>query len=127
MRIIVCNIQMFSNDQMIYVFDTETKENIFAQKVDLNSIPDVVCALAHQYGTTEVKLHGDLSFNTLFAQEIIGAAKAAAEYTLTKYSNEKKEVKAKGEVVDEYHKVQLTKVFTDIKEPDVQADVIYEV
>jgi hypothetical protein len=61
------------------------------------------------------------------AQEIIGAAKAAAEYTLTKYSNEKKEVKAKGEVIDEYHKVQLTKVFTDIKEPDVQADVIYEI
>ena len=70
MRVIVCNIQMFSNDQMVYVFDTETKENIFAQKVDLNSIPDVVCALAHQYGATDVKLHGDLSFNTLFAQEI---------------------------------------------------------
>ena len=61
------------------------------------------------------------------AQEIIGAAKAAAEYTLTKYSNEKKEVKKGGEVIDEYQKVQLTKVFTDIKDPDVQADVIYEV
>ena len=61
------------------------------------------------------------------AQEIIGAAKAAAEYTLTKYSNEKKEVKKGGEVVDEYHKVQLTKVFTDIKEPDTQVEVIYEI
>ena len=30
------------------------------------------------------------------AQEIISAAKAAEEYTLTKYSSEKKEVKAKG-------------------------------
>lgn len=61
------------------------------------------------------------------AQEIIGAAKAAAEYTLTKYSNEKKEVKAKGEVIDTYHKVTLAKTFTDIKDPDVQVEVIYEV
>ena len=70
MRVIVCNIQMFSNDQMVYVFDTETKENIFAQKVNLDNIPDIVCALAHQNGITDVKLHGDLSFNTLIAQEI---------------------------------------------------------
>lgn len=61
------------------------------------------------------------------AQEIIGAAKAASEYTLTKYSSEKKEVKAKGEVVDEYYKISLTKAFTDIKEPEVQVDVIYEI
>ena len=53
------------------------------------------------------------------AQEIIGAAKAAAEYTLTKYSSEKKEVKAKGEVIDEFYKITLAKTFTDIKEPDV--------
>lgn len=61
------------------------------------------------------------------AQEIIGAAKAAAEYTLTKYSSAKKEVKAKGEVIDEFYQLSLTKVFTDIKDPDVQADVIYEI
>lgn len=61
------------------------------------------------------------------AQEIIGAAKAAAEYTLTKYSSEKKEVKAKGEVIDEFYKVTLAKTFTDIKEPDAQVEVIYEV
>ena len=61
------------------------------------------------------------------AQEIIGAAKAAAEYTLTKYSSEKKEVKAKGEVVDEYYKISLTKAFTDIKDPEIQVDVIYEI
>jgi hypothetical protein len=61
------------------------------------------------------------------AQEIIGAAKAAAEYTLTKYSSEKKEVKAKGEVIDEYYKISLTKAFTDIKYPEIQVDVIYEI
>ena len=61
------------------------------------------------------------------AQDLINEAKQAGEYTLTKYSSEKKEVKAKGDVIDEYFKVTLTKVFTDIKEPDAIASVIYEV
>ena len=61
------------------------------------------------------------------AQGIITEAKEAGEYTLTKQVSEKKEVKAKGEVIDEYYKVTLTKVFTNIKEPDAVANVIYEV
>ena len=61
------------------------------------------------------------------AQGVIAEAKAADEYTLTKYSSEKKEVKSKGEVIDEFYKVVLTKVFTDIKEPDTVASIIYEV
>ena len=61
------------------------------------------------------------------AQGVIAEAKAAGEYALTKYTSEKKEVKAKGEVIDEYYKVSLTKVFTDLKEPDTIASVIYEV
>ena len=61
------------------------------------------------------------------AQGLITEAKQAGEYALSKYVSEKKEVKAKGEVIDEYYKVTLTKVFTDIKEPEVTASVIYEV
>jgi hypothetical protein len=61
------------------------------------------------------------------AQGVITEAKQAGEYNLTKYSSEKKEVKAKGEVIDEYYKVSLTKVFTDIKDPDAVASIIYEV
>lgn len=62
------------------------------------------------------------------AQGIITEAKEAQEYTLTKYASEKKDIKVKGEgVVGEYYKVVLTKVFTDIKEPEVQAEVSYEV
>ena len=61
------------------------------------------------------------------AQGVIAEAKAAGEYALTKYASEKKEVKAKGEIIDEYYKVSLTKVFTSIKEPEVTASVIYEV
>ena len=61
------------------------------------------------------------------AQELINEGKTAGEYILAKYASEKKEVKAKGEVIDEYYKVTLTKVFTSIKEPEVVANVIYEV
>lgn len=62
------------------------------------------------------------------AQGIITEAKEAKEYTLTKYASERKDIKVKGEgVVGEYYKVVLTKVFTDIKEPEVQAEVSYEV
>ena len=61
------------------------------------------------------------------AQALINESKVAGEYTLTKYTSEKKEVKAKGEIIDEFYKVTLTKVFTDIKEPDSVASIIYEV
>jgi hypothetical protein len=61
------------------------------------------------------------------AQGIITEAKQAGEYVLTKFASEKKEVKAKGEVIEEYFKVTLTKVFTSIKEPEAIATVIYEV
>lgn len=61
------------------------------------------------------------------AQGIITEAKEAGEYNLSKYASEKKEVKSKGDIIDEYYKVTLTKVFTDIKEPDAIASVTYEV
>ena len=61
------------------------------------------------------------------AQGVISEAKAANEYALAKYSSEAKEVKAKGEVIDTYYKVSLTKVFTSMKEPDIIAHVTYEI
>jgi hypothetical protein len=54
-------------------------------------------------------------------------AKTAPEYCLTKYSSEKKEVKANKEVVDEYFKVTLYKAFNDIKDPYTEVKVTYEV
>ena len=48
-------------------------------------------------------------------------------YILGKYTNEHKERKSKGEVVDEYWKLTLTKLFNDIKEPDNVYNVAYEV
>ena len=57
----------------------------------------------------------------------IEEAKKDTTYVLSKYTSEHKEVKAKGEVVDEYYKVTLTKLFNNIKEPDTNIEVVYEV
>ena len=59
------------------------------------------------------------------AENLIKKAKAAKEYTLTKSTNEIKYVKAKGEIIDSYYKVSLTKSFTDIKEPEDAFNVKY--
>lgn len=61
------------------------------------------------------------------AATAIEEAKKDTSYILSKYTSEHKEVKAKGEVVEEYYKVTLTKIFNNIKEPDIKVDVIYEV
>lgn len=61
------------------------------------------------------------------AQELINEAKKDNYFTLSKYTSEYKERKAKGEVVDDYYKVSLTKTFSDIKEPGLQITISYEV
>ena len=59
--------------------------------------------------------------------KVIEEAKKDTTYVLGKYTNEHKERKLKGEVVDEYWKLTLTKLFNDIKEPDSIVNVEYEV
>jgi len=59
------------------------------------------------------------------ATALIEEAKNDKKFVLAKYTTEQKEVKAKGEVIETYFKVTLTKQFTSIKEPDVQARVEY--
>lgn len=61
------------------------------------------------------------------AENLIKDSKKAKEYTLTKSSSEIKYVKAKGEIVDSFYKVSLTKTFTDIKEPEDVYSVSYSV
>ena len=61
------------------------------------------------------------------ASKVIEEAKADATYTLSKYTNEHKERKSKGEVAEKYQKVTLTKTFNDIKDPTSYVEVIYEV
>lgn len=60
------------------------------------------------------------------AKTLIEEAKHDNNYILSKSSQELKEVKSKGEVVDSYYKVQLTRTFTSIKEPDRQVEISFE-
>lgn len=57
----------------------------------------------------------------------IEEAKKDDRFVLSKYTNEYKERKQKGEVVDAYYKLTLTKVFNDIKEPGIEVDIDYTV
>ena len=57
----------------------------------------------------------------------IEEAKHSDSYILGKYASEHKERKSKGEVIDEYWKITLTKLFNDIKEPDTIVNIEYEV
>ena len=59
------------------------------------------------------------------AAALIDEAKAETKYILAKYSSVKKEKKAKGEIVDEYIRITLNKVFTDEKMPDSKVSIDY--
>lgn len=59
------------------------------------------------------------------AAKIIEEAKVDGKYVLSKYSSVKKERKQKGEIVDEWYKLTLTKVFDDEKEPVGSATIEY--
>ncbi len=54
------------------------------------------------------------------AKSLIDTAKRSNQYTVIKSSSEIKTLKQKGEVVDEWRRVVITKEFTSEKEPDCQ-------
>lgn len=59
------------------------------------------------------------------AKKMIEEAKSDNHFILKKYSSEYKEKKQKGEVIDTYYKVTLTKAFTDEKEPEFRTEISY--
>lgn len=59
------------------------------------------------------------------AKKLIEDAKKDRNFTLIKYLSEIREQKAKGEVIDSWYRVTLTKSFTDEKEPDATVTVSY--
>lgn len=56
---------------------------------------------------------------------MIQEAKNSNQYTLAKYSSQYKERKQKGEVIDYWWKVSLTKEFTSEKEPITETQISY--
>lgn len=61
------------------------------------------------------------------AAQAIEEAKKDGSYILGKYTSEHKERKSKGEVIEEYWKLSLTKLFNDIKEPNTIVEISYGV
>ena len=59
------------------------------------------------------------------AAQIINEAKKDSNFILAKYSSVKRERKQKGELIDEWTRVSLTKMFTDEKEPERQVTPSY--
>ena len=57
--------------------------------------------------------------------KMIEEAKADNRFTLVKHSSQYKERKQKGEVVDSWWKLSITKQFTDEKEPEFQTEIQY--
>ena len=60
------------------------------------------------------------------ADELIAQARENSIYELKKYNLQKKEVKAKGEIVDEYYLLSLTKSIQDSKEPTTYIELEYK-
>ena len=60
-------------------------------------------------------------------ESLIDTAKQAPNFELVKHACEKKEVKQKGEVVDEYQVVTAKKVFNEEKDPISSVTIHYEV
>ena len=59
------------------------------------------------------------------AAKIIEDAKIDGKYILSKYSSVKKERKQKGDIIDEWNRLTLTKVFDDEKEPIGSSTIEY--
>lgn len=59
------------------------------------------------------------------AKRMIEEAKSDNHFILKKYSSEYKEKKQKGEIINTYYKVTLTKAFTDEKEPEFRTEISY--
>ena len=64
--------------------------------------------------------------NEAEAAQVIEEAKKDKRFALIKYESVHKEKKAKGEVIDEWCRVTLHKVFNDEVEPDSYVKVDYE-
>ena len=61
------------------------------------------------------------------ADDLINVARESKLYDLKKSNVQAKEVKAKGEVIDEFFLVSLTKNIQDPKNPEVNVKLNYEV
>ena len=69
MCVIICQVQPFSNDQMVYV--VKDNQPCYAQKVDINELSRAIGVIANEYGVQKVSLGGVTTFNNMLADEIM--------------------------------------------------------
>lgn len=58
-------------------------------------------------------------------EEFLAELKRDRRFTVAKYSSTKKEKKQKGEVIDEWIRFEVTKIFNDEAEPDSVVEINY--
>ena len=58
-------------------------------------------------------------------KQIIEEANTDNHFIVTKYTSQYKERKQKGEVIDSWWKLSITKQFTDEKEPEFRTQISY--
>jgi hypothetical protein len=60
-------------------------------------------------------------------ETFLNELKADNRFEVSKYTSTKKEVKSKGEIIDEYIRFEVTKLFNSEKEPETSIEVDYKV
>ena len=58
-------------------------------------------------------------------EDFLKELKADSRFTVSKYTSTKKERKQKGEVIDEFIRFEVTKLFNDEQEPATEIEVDY--
>lgn len=56
MQIIFCDISLFTYEQPIYILDNE--KIMTEYRVDIEEVPNAICALAYKNNITNIKLRG---------------------------------------------------------------------
>lgn len=64
--------------------------------------------------------------NEAEAEAFLKELKADSSFELAKYTSTKKQKKAKGEIVDEWIRFEVTKIFNEEAEPNCLIDVKYD-
>ena len=85
MKKIICNINMFSMQQSVWLIDDETNGIIYSGDSTLHNLPETISALSAKYDVSRVCLNGNEEHGALLAKNIL-------EYSKEMYSNNNLEI-----------------------------------
>ena len=70
MRVIICNLNMFSLGQAVQVYDTDENNIIYTQNIDGEDLIPAICAMAKKFNTNEVRIGGVYNYAAGLAEEV---------------------------------------------------------